>query len=81
MSDDQSPVEQFKQATSATLRAIAERDDIEVSFSNEPAGITGTRARVPFPSRDLPPDEVAQVRGESDTIAWFAPNQRSVRPT
>ncbi len=69
MSDDQSPVEQFKQATSATLRAIAERDDIEVSFSNEPAGITGTRARVPFPSRDLPPDEVAQVRGESDTIA------------
>ena len=69
MSDDLSPVEQFKQATSATLRSIAERDDIDVTFSNEPSGITGTRARVPFPSRDLPPDEVAHVRGESDAIA------------
>ena len=69
MSDDLSPVEQFKQATSATLRSIAERDDIDVTFSNEPSGITGTRARVPFPSRDLPPEEVAHVRGESDAIA------------
>ena len=61
MSDDLSPVEQFKQATSATLRSIAERDDIDVTFSNEPSGITGTRARVPFPSRDLPPDEYRTV--------------------
>ena len=38
MSDDLSPVEQFKQATSATLRSIAERDDIDVTFSNEPSG-------------------------------------------
>ena len=53
MSDDLSPVEQFKQATSATLRSIAERDDIDVAFSNEPSGITGTRARVPFPSLSL----------------------------
>ncbi|MDP6389353.1 MAG: cobaltochelatase subunit CobT, partial [Alphaproteobacteria bacterium] len=69
MSDDQSPVEHFKQATSATLRAIAERDDIEVTFSNEPLGVTGTRARVPFPSRDLPAEDVAMVRGESDAVA------------
>ena len=69
MSDDQSPVEHFKQATSATLRAIAERDDIEVTFSNEPSGVTGTRARVPFPSRDLPAEDVAMVRGESDAVA------------
>ncbi len=69
MSDDLSPVEQFNEATSAMLRSIAERDDIDVAFSNEPAGITGTRARVPFPSRELPPEEVAQVRGEADGIA------------
>ena len=69
MSDDQSPVEHFKQAISATLRAIAERDDIEVTFSNEPSGVTGTRARVPFPSRDLPAEDVALVRGESDAVA------------
>ncbi len=68
MSDD-SPLEQFKQATAATMRAIAEREDLEVSFSNEPPGLNGDRARVPFPSRDLPIEEVAQVRGESDALA------------
>ena len=30
--------------------SIAERDDIEVSFSNEPPGVSGNRARMPFPS-------------------------------
>ncbi len=69
MSDEPSPVETFKQATAATLRAIAERDDIEVTFSNEPSGISGNRARVPFPGRDLPPEDVALVRGESDALA------------
>ena len=69
MTDNGSPVEQFKQATGAALRAIAERDDIEVAYSNEPPGLSGERARLPFPSRDLPADEVANVRGEADAMA------------
>ncbi|MGE4220943.1 MAG: cobaltochelatase subunit CobT, partial [Alphaproteobacteria bacterium] len=69
MTDQPSPIEQFKQATAATLRAMAERDDVDVVFSNEAPGMTGNRARVPFPSRDLPPAEVAEVRGEADAIA------------
>lgn len=69
MADNGSPVEQFKHATGAALRAIAERDDIEVAYSNEPPGISGERARLPFPSRDLPAEEVAHVRGEADSIA------------
>jgi len=69
MTDQQSPLERFKQATAATIRAIAERDDIEVTFSNEPPGLSGNRARMPFPGRDLPPGEVAQVRGEADAAA------------
>ena len=69
MADSDSPVEQFKYATGAALRAIAEKEDIEVSYSNEPSGLTGERARLPFPSRDLPPEEVAHVRGEADSMA------------
>ena len=69
MADNGSPVEQFKHATGAALRAIAERDDIEVGYSNEPPGLSGERARLPFPSRDLPSEEVAHVRGEADAMA------------
>ena len=69
MSDNDSPIERFKQATAATVRAIAHREDVEVSFSNESPGLAGNRARVPIPARDLPQEDVAQVRGEADAQA------------
>ncbi|BBK45104.1 cobaltochelatase subunit CobT [Allostella vacuolata] len=65
----ETPLEAFKRSTTAALRAIAERDDLNVVFSSDPPGASGTRARVPLPSRDLPPEEAAQVRGAADAIA------------
>ncbi|BBK39567.1 cobaltochelatase subunit CobT [Allostella sp. ATCC 35155] len=64
----ETPLEAFKRSTTAALRAIAERDDVNVVFSSDPPGAAGTRARVPLPSRDLPPEEAAQVRGAADAI-------------
>jgi cobaltochelatase CobT len=69
MSDTESPLERFKQATAATVRAIAEQDEVEVSFSNEPPGLSGNRVRLPVPMRDLQPADVAHVRGEADAQA------------
>jgi len=65
----ESPVETFKRATTATLRAMADRKDLVVGFSAEPAGIAGTRVRVPLPPRDLNPKDVANVRGSADAAA------------
>src|SRR3989440_173688 len=64
-----SPTEIFKRATASTLRAIAERDDVTVGFGPEPAGVAGTRVKLPNPVRDLPADEAAQLRGAADTLA------------
>jgi cobaltochelatase CobT len=64
-----SPTEIFKRATASTLRAIAERDDLTVGFGPEPAGVAGTRVKLPNPARDLPPDEAAQLRGAADSLA------------
>src|SRR5512135_1659738 len=69
MPTDDSPLETFKRATAATLRAIAERADVTVSFGGEPAGFAGARARLPQPSRLLTPVEVARVRGAADAVA------------
>src|SRR5882672_7984885 len=63
------PTEIFKRATASTLRAIAERDDVTVGFGPEPAGVAGTRVKLPNPARDLPPDEAAQLRGAADSLA------------
>jgi cobaltochelatase CobT len=64
-----SPTEIFKRATASTLRAIAERDDLNIGFGPEPPGLSGTRVKLPNPARDLPPEEAAQLRGAADSLA------------
>src|SRR5260370_41453542 len=69
MAQEYSPTEIFKRATAATLRAIAERDDVTVGFGPEAAGVSGARVRLPNPPRDLPAEEAAQLRGAADSVA------------
>src|SRR5882724_10112216 len=69
MAQEYSPTEIFKRATAATLRAIAERDDVTVGFGPDPAGASGSRVRLPNPPRDLPAEEAAQLRGAADSVA------------
>src|SRR5437868_7974158 len=69
MVQEYSPTEIFKRATAATLRAIAERDDVTVGLGPEAAGVSGARVRLPNPPRDLPIEEAAQLRGAADSMA------------
>ena len=69
MNDAESPIDCFKRTTAATVRAIAERDDVTAAFTPGPQGLVGTEVRLPLPARDLPADEVAGVRGEADAAA------------
>ncbi|KAB7738717.1 cobaltochelatase subunit CobT [Parvibaculum sedimenti] len=69
MKSKEGPVEPFKRALTTTMRTIAENAELAVTFGTEPPGLRGLRARLPLPSRTLPPEEVAQVRGVSDSYA------------
>lgn len=69
MSHEDNPIEQFKRTTGATIRAIAERDDITASFSPTGQGLVGADVRLPLPARDLPAADAALVRGEADAVA------------
>ncbi|MGB0672033.1 MAG: cobaltochelatase subunit CobT, partial [Rhodospirillales bacterium] len=64
-----SPSEAFKRITAATLRAMAGKPDIEVSFSTGQPGLNGAQARLPQPSSRLEGTEVARLRGASDALA------------
>ena len=69
MAEAETPVESFKRATAAAVRAIAERDDVNVSFGAEPPGAAGARLRLPLPARDLTDTEAGLVRGAADALA------------
>ena len=64
----ESPIEEFRRVTGAAMRAIAEREDVTVNFGAE-ARLVDNQARLPVPSRDLPAEEVTQLRGEADAMA------------
>ena len=66
---DQEKAEDFKRATSGTLRAMANSADVHVAYQPGPSGLTGKRARLPAPSRALPAPEMARLRGAADAIA------------
>src|SRR5690242_7339859 len=66
---DNTRTEEFKRATAGVLRAIAEVPDVQVAFQPGPSGVSGKRARLPLPTRALPPQEMARLRGQSDAIA------------
>lgn len=65
----ETPLDQFKRATTNTVRALAERKDVLVGFSNEPSGVVGARAKVPSPTLNMDPVQLAVLRGTADAAA------------
>ncbi len=65
----ENPTEPFKRAVGTAVRALAGERELEVSYSAEPPQLRGQKARLPLPSRNLPPHEVAVVRGAGDAYA------------
>ncbi|MCB9991659.1 MAG: cobaltochelatase subunit CobT [Rhodospirillales bacterium] len=68
--DDQE-LETFKTATASTLRAMARRGDVDVTFAagESPIGKPTGKARLPLPDRDMSAESTALVRGNADARA------------
>ena len=66
---DGNRTEEFKRATAGVLRAIAQQPEVQVAFQPGPSGLVGKRARLPLPTRALPPAEMAKLRGAADSVA------------
>ena len=68
MTED-NPTDPFKRAVASAVRSMAGDAELEVTFSPEQPALRGKKIRLPLPSRSLPPDEVAAVRGAGDAYA------------
>ena len=61
--------EPLKRSVAGCLRAIARRPEIEVTYASDRPALTGDKARLPEPSRKLSQEDVAILRGHSDSMA------------
>ena len=68
-SKDNARSDEFKRATAGALRAMAQSNEVQVAFQPGPSGLAGKRARLPLPTRALPPAEMAKLRGAADSLA------------
>ncbi len=69
MSEDNSPLEPFKRATTATMRALAENDELEVSFGKGAVSVRGNSVQVPLPNIGCTEQELNASRGIGDEVA------------
>ena len=69
MTAPENPVEDFRQAVAAALRALGHAPDVELAFTADKPSCFGDQARVPQPGRALPAEQVAEVRGWADSFA------------
>lgn len=65
----ESPVEPFKRALAHAARSLAETPDLEIVYSGEGPSLTGKRAVLPHPPRDLTLAEAGRIRGLADQMA------------
>ncbi|OYU15417.1 MAG: cobaltochelatase subunit CobT [Alphaproteobacteria bacterium PA4] len=69
MPQPENPIEDFRQAVGAALRAMGHAPDLELAYTADKPSCFGDQARVPQPGRALPPEQVAEVRGWADSFA------------
>jgi len=68
MASEENPVEEFRRVTAAAMRAISDREDIQLTFGSE-ARLVGNNARLPAPPKEMGEEDVAHLRGAADAMA------------
>lgn len=65
----EAPAEPLKRAISSAMKAIARKPELEIVFAADKPSLVGERARLPEPPRKLTSQDVAILRGHSDSMA------------
>jgi cobaltochelatase CobT len=65
----EAPAEPLKRAISGAMKAIAHKPEMEIVFAADKPSLVGDRARLPEPPRKLTVQDVAILRGHSDSMA------------
>ncbi|WP_370310728.1 cobaltochelatase subunit CobT [Salipiger bermudensis] len=63
------PADPFKKALAEATKVMADDPDLTVSYSVDPAGVSGDAMRLPQVSRRMTRDEVLLARGTADALA------------
>ena len=63
------PADPFKKALAEATKTLADAPEMTVSFTVDPAGVSGDQMRLPQVSRRMTRDEILLARGTGDALA------------
>ena len=69
MNEEEHPLELFKRAMTATMRALAENDELDVTFGKGNPSARGNSAYLPLPNIGCTEEQLNAVRGVGDEFA------------
>jgi cobaltochelatase CobT len=69
MPQDPNPLEDFRQALAAGMRALGRHPEFELSYTADRPTCHGDQARIPQPPRALTAEQAAEARGWADSFA------------
>ena len=53
------------------MRSISKQDELTVSFGADKGNISGLKARLPMPNKNMNSDQINSLRGEADSLALY----------
>lgn len=65
------PADPFKKALAEATKVMADNSDLNITYSVDPAGVSGDTMRLPQVSRRMTRDEVLVARGTADALALY----------
>ncbi len=66
---NETPLDRFKAVLAGASRAIADEAELELAYTADAPTQSGKHLKVPMPARNLPAEQVAEVRGFADGFA------------
>ena len=66
-----SNIDEFKRALTMAMRSISKQDELTVSFGADKGNLSGLKARLPMPNKNMDSDQINSLRGEADSLALY----------
>ena len=78
MTNKFSDIDEFKRALTMAMRSISKQDELTVSFGADKGNLSGLKARLPMPNKNMDNDQINSLRGEADSLALYLAHHKEI---
>ena len=78
MTNKSSDIDEFKRALTLAMRSISKQDELTVSFGSDKGNLSGLKARLPMPNKNMDSAQINSLRGEADSLALYLAHHKEM---